>query len=303
MYCFHTGLGPLGAKDLIIDSNLLVITAWGNVPLLTRDPDYYRNYFNAGYDGGEQMPRFMAAVAYDMGYRKAIIMVNDFELGHDNATRFADIFEQLGGEVVQQVFTPLGCLDFTPYFLTVDIDKADFIYNFYWGGSAISWFTQYIDAGLKERIPFLTWGILDDDTLDNIVAAGYGDEAVGIKHGLFYTRNIDSPANNRMNASMLEMYGRSYADFGFLNGYDSARLAMLAIEAVNGDTSDLDGMIDFLENVEYVSARGPVSYGPMHILTQPGYVLQVVKEDGNYVNKVAEDYGEISMYWLPESLR
>ena len=52
------------------------------------------------------------------------------------------------------------------------------------------------------------------------------------------------------------------------------------VDAVNGDTSDMDGIRAGMEKANFPSVRGTFKYGPNHFPVQNFYLRQV-KEDAN----------------------
>ncbi|MGI9378320.1 MAG: ABC transporter substrate-binding protein, partial [Methyloligellaceae bacterium] len=71
--------------------------------------------------------------------------------------------------------------------------------------------------------------------------------------------------------------------------YDSIFLIKSAVEAVNGDLKNKDGMRAAMKKADYPSVRGKYSYGNNHMPVQNFYLREVVKDgDGNWTTKVVK---------------
>ena len=105
-----------------------------------------------------------------------------------------------------------------------------------------------------------------------------------IKHG--NVAFVDTPANRRFVSGYREKYGR-YPSFYAAQSYDTVFLIKSAVEAVNGDLDDRDGMRAAMRKADFESVRGPFRYGNNHFPIQNFYLRHVVKDaDGNFTTKI-----------------
>ena len=63
-----------------------------------------------------------------LGYKTAVVIASDFAAGREIAEAFAKTFTGAGGQIVQQVFAPLGTQDFALYISGLKLDQADMIF-------------------------------------------------------------------------------------------------------------------------------------------------------------------------------
>ena len=70
--------------------------------------------FRSSYANSEGM-HALGDWAYRQGYRKAVLMASDFGAGIENVGGFARTFTEAGGQVIQEIYPPLGAPDFAPY--------------------------------------------------------------------------------------------------------------------------------------------------------------------------------------------
>jgi branched-chain amino acid transport system substrate-binding protein len=100
--------------------------------------------------------------------------------------------------------------------------------------------------------------------------------------------------NKAFTAAYKERTGKDANVFA-MQGYDTGRVIVEMLNAVEGDTSNVDNMIDALGGVSFNSPRGPFaldanSQNPrQHI-----YVREVQEVDGALHNVVITDLGEVT---------
>src|SRR5438093_417128 len=167
-----------------------------------------------------------------MGLRRMATISMDYAFGWESNGGFQRVFEDLGGKVVQRIWTPLNAQDYAPYLAALKKD-VDGVYACHTGGLSPRFVKAWSDAGLKGRIPLVGVGTLTDE---NILKA-MGDEAVGVITSLIYSAALDSPANKKFAASYEKRYNRTTSLYS-AEGYTGARFYYEALKAVNGDVED-----------------------------------------------------------------
>src|SRR3989304_1529697 len=130
-----------------------------------------------------------ARVIKNTKYRKAIVMATDFVAGHHSAEAFMAGFRQAGGEIIKEIYAPLGTPDFAPFLTQASAFKADAVWAFFGGADGIRFVKQYKEYGLSERFPLIGYNVLTDDT----ILPAIGDTAIGIVTVGAYTATIDTP--------------------------------------------------------------------------------------------------------------
>ena len=104
----------------------------------------------------------------------------------------------------------------------------------------------------------------------------------------FWAPDLDFPQNRKFVSAFREKYGR-YPSFYAAQSYDTVFFIKSAVEAVNGDLDDVDGMRAAMAAADYPSVRGPYRYGNNHLPIQNFYLREVVEDaDGNWTTRIVE---------------
>ncbi|OGL11266.1 MAG: hypothetical protein A3J45_12380 [Candidatus Rokubacteria bacterium RIFCSPHIGHO2_02_FULL_69_13] len=91
----------------------LVITIAASDDLTQRKASKY--LARVSFTGGE-LGHAAGDYAYrKLGWRKVSAIAMDYGWGHETAGAFQRVFEELGGQVVQKIWTPVNTTDFGPY--------------------------------------------------------------------------------------------------------------------------------------------------------------------------------------------
>ena len=154
--------------------------------------------------------------AKDLGYKRVVIIADDFAYGHETAAGFQRVFEDNGGKVVQKLWSPLNVPDYGTYIAQIK-QNADAVYAGFAGANGFRFLKQYREFGMK--LPVL--GSMT--TADEGILKQMGDEALGVVTGGWYAAGIESPENARFVAAVNKEYG---ADPGYytLGAYSAGAL-------------------------------------------------------------------------------
>ena len=104
--------------------------------------------------------------------------------------------------------------------------KPDAVFTFMPGGMGVNLVKQYTQAGLADRIPFLSAFTVDESTLP-----AQQDAAVGMFGGSNWAPNLDTPQNKKFVAAYEAAYNTVPGTYA-MQAYDAA---MLIDSAVEGD--------------------------------------------------------------------
>ena len=97
---------------------------------------------------------------------------------------------------------------------------------------------------------------------------------------------MDNAANKKFVGDFKSKHG-GYPSFYAAQSYDTIMLIKSAVEAVNGDLSNMDGMRTAMKAANYDSVRGKYSYGNNHFPIQNFYLLEVVADgNGNWTTEI-----------------
>jgi urea transport system substrate-binding protein len=192
--------------------------------------------------------------------------------------------DELGGEVVGEVYIPFG----TPQYESVlrDIRKsgADVIFHSLTGSDTVNFRQQFAAAGMKED--FALWTVDDEE----VVTTGLGPEVSGGDYVSFdYFMSIKHPNN----ASFLERFKKKFGADALMNTvgvamYNAAHMAAKAIETAG--KVDTDSLRDALGGIEFANApQGPVKMRALdHQIVLPSYLMKV-RNDWTSVNDMFEE--------------
>lgn len=221
--------------------------------------------------------------AAELGYKTMITAGTDYAGGHGFIKGIKLAFEEKGGEVVQQVWWPVGNKDFGPYLSS--LKKADVIGYFVEGPSAAQLFlSQYHEFGVKTPLLGTT---LAADMPDQITSQ-LGDSVVGLKGQALYMANMDTPMNKKWVAAMTKQFGQTPGGLES-NSYAITRAILTALKATGGDDS-YGKLWPALLKVKIETPQGPLSVSPEGIAITNGYIAELKKKDGGYYWQAIKTY-------------
>lgn len=179
----------------------------------------------------------------------------DYTFGQQTRNDFISAYEEAGGEVVDQIPTPLDTSDFGPIVQRFADSGADAAYCVYSGSVAANFLQAAQDFGLQDELNLTGFGLVDWVNLGAAAEAMVGAEAVGV-----YSPYRDIPANNEY----FEKYQDRYDEIPFGQdafGYDGIHLIDQAVSEV-GNTDPTE-IIPFTRGYELEgSPRGTVRINP-----------------------------------------
>jgi branched-chain amino acid transport system substrate-binding protein len=236
----------------------------------------------------DQPPEVLGKYAQDKGYKKAFLLAPNYQAGKDMIGGFKKHFK---GEVADEVYTPLGQLDFSAELARIAAAKPDAFFVFMPGGMGVNLVKQYRQAGLG-KIPFLSVFTVDETTLP-----AQQDAAVGFLSGMTWAPDTNTPENKRFVADFEKEYGYVPGSQA-MQAYDAAQLIGSAVKAVGGNLSDKDALRAALKKADFKSVRGAFRFNTNGYPVQDFYLVKVAKRaDGKFqtevVQKVFRDYADV----------
>ena len=245
-------------------------------------------FFNVAWQNDnnhEAMGRHMA----DAGFEQVVILAPNYPAGQDALAGFRRYFD---GEVLEEIYTQLGQLDYAAEIARVRAAGPDAVFFFYPGGMGINFIQQYVQAGLSETVPFFGPAFSFDQT----ILAGVGEAALGVNNTAQWSPDLDNAANARFVADFMAAYDRIPSLYAS-QGYDAAMLIDAAVRAVDGAVEDTDAMREALRAADFDSVRGPFRFNTNHYPVQNYYLREVVRDDqGRLTNRIVgtvfEDHGD-----------
>jgi branched-chain amino acid transport system substrate-binding protein len=243
-------------------------------------------FFSTSYQN-DQPPEVLGKYAQDKGFKKAFLMAPNYQAGKDMIGGFKKHFK---GEIADEVYTPLGQLDFAAELARIAAAKPDAFFVFMPGGMGVNLVKQYRQAGL-DTIPFLSVFTVDESTLP-----AQQDAAVGFFSGMTWAPNTDTPENKAFVANFEKEYGYVPGSYA-MQAYDAAQLIDSAVKAVGGKLSDKDALRAAIRKADFKSVRGAFRFNTNGFPVQDFYLVKVAKRaDGKFqteiVQKVFQNYGD-----------
>jgi branched-chain amino acid transport system substrate-binding protein len=245
------------------------------------------NLFVTSYQN-DQVHEVLGEYAQSSGMKKVIIIVPNYQAGKDASAGFKHKFT---GEVLDEMYVPLGQLDYSAELTRIAAAKPDAVFAFLPGGMGVNFVKQYRQAGLADKIPFLSAFTVDESTLP-----AQQDAALGMYSGANWAPNLDNPQNKAFVDAYLKEYNAVPATYAF-QAYDTALLIDSAVRAVKGNVADKDALRAALQKADFKSLRGDFKFNTNHYPIQNFYLAKVVKRpDGKYeteiVKTVFSNYGD-----------
>ena len=273
----------LASQKSVLDSGKFLISANAG-PSQLAGKLCHRNFFSTSWQN-DQTPMAMGTVLSQKGIGKLYVMAPNYAAGKDMV---AGVERTFNGEIVGKDLTKWGKdaqLDFSAELAKAKASGADAIFVFYPGKAGGAFMKQYEQAGLADELPLYSVFTVDAISLPKLQQAKMKAVLGSLTTG-FWGPDLDTPQNRQFVSGFLEKYGR-YPSFYAAQSYDSIFLINSAVEAVNGNLGDRDGMRTAMEKAAFPSVRGPFSYGANHFPIENFYLLEVVADgDGNWTTEI-----------------
>ena len=237
----------------------------------------------------DQNHEVLGKVAQDRGYKRVYLLAPNYQAGKDALAGFRRHYK---GEVIDESYVPLNTLDFQSELAKIASARPDAIFTFMPGGMGVNLVRQYKQAGLAERIPFLSAFTVDESTLP-----AQQDAAVGLFGGSNWAPNLDTPENKKFVAAYESAYSSVPGSYA-MHAYDTVVLIDSAVKAVNGNLADKDALRAAFRKAQFKSLRGDFKFNANGFPIQDFYLVKVAKRpDGKFqteiVEKVFDDYGDV----------
>jgi branched-chain amino acid transport system substrate-binding protein len=245
------------------------------------------NFFVTSYQN-DQNHEVLGKYATDKNMKRVFIMAPNYQAGKDSLAGFKRTFK---GEIVDEVYVPLNQLDYSAELSKIAAAQPDAIFVFLPGGMGVNFVKQFRQAGLGDKMAFLSAFTVDESTLP-----AQQDAALGFFGGANWAPNLDTPQNKQFVADYEKEYGAVPGSYAF-QAYDAALLIDSALKHTKGSTADKDALRAAMMKADFKSLRGKFKFNINHYPIQDFYLVKVVKRpDGKYqteiVQKVFEDYAD-----------
>lgn len=234
---------------------------------------------------------------YEKGYRTMVTVGGNYagKIAYINGA--AKGFTDAGGTVIQQLWPPVGCPDYSPYIGA--LKKADVVLFGFAGPAQVSRFIyQYRQAGLDMPLATLT---ADSDFTPEALEE-IGDLALGIEGQASYTWQLDNPENKKFVKAITEKTGKLFPSTE-RNTYTLMKIILSALKATGGDDS-YEKLWPAILNTKINAPEGPVYFSPDGVAITNMYIVKVEKKDGHYVlsapiwsEPILREYVDVARGW------
>jgi urea transport system substrate-binding protein len=192
--------------------------------------------------------------------------------------------EELGGEVVGEVYIPFNTPQYESVLRDIRNSGADIIFHSLTGSDTVNFRRQYAAAGIKDDFTF--WTVDDEE----VVTSGLGPEVSQGDYVSFdYFMTIEHPNNK----AFLERFRAKFGQDALMNTvgvamYNAAYMAAAAIEKT-GEVGT-DALREGLRGMTFDDApQGPVRMRDIdHQMVVPSYLMQV-REGWTSVNDMFDE--------------
>lgn len=254
--------------------------AGGNDLTRTKGSDYiWRSSFSSW-----QIGHSMGEWAFENIGDKMYIAAADYAFGKEVSAAFVNAYKDAGGEIVGEVYPPLGNNDYSSYLTTIGGVEADGVYAFFAGSDAVRFVQQYEQFGLKDKLPLVGSGWLVAEDLRETI----GNAAEGTFASTFWDYSLDTEENQAFVKAYEEAYDRR-PTIESLEGYDAARVIAESLTKVEGDVSDPDKIVEAMADVSFTSPRGKIEFDQnTHHVIQNMYVTETILSKEKTENKIID---------------
>jgi branched-chain amino acid transport system substrate-binding protein len=245
----------LAMKDYIHAQQVPFIISGAAVaePLMMEKPSPY--VFRITF-GASQVPTPLARFTYNkLQARTATVIAGETVGTIELVMAFARAFEEAGGKVVQEIYTPIGTTDFGPFIGRIRRD-VDVVATLVPGADGIRFIKQYEEFGLKGKIQVVDTapGITDISLLPDS-----GPSALGMYASQAYVHTIDNPRNQQFVQAFRTRFGRDPGGPGEAN-YVALAAIHQALQATGGNIESRPKFLEVLRQMDLEAPRGRIRF-------------------------------------------
>jgi branched-chain amino acid transport system substrate-binding protein len=235
----------------------------------------------------------MGQWAYDEGYRRVVTICSDYAFGHESCGGFVNTFTDAGGEVIEQLWNPLGTQDFGTYMAQIQAADPEAVFSLQVGGDSVRFVESWSSFGMKDRYPLLGGETL----LDQSLLRNMGSEA----DGLISTGKFAEGRDAQETQDFVEAFDAEYGDLPSYYAsvsYIAAQWTVKALEEVGGDIENVDAFLEAVRGLQFDSPGGPMALDEYDNPIQNVYIRQVeTRDDGRMWNVPLETFEQVSQFW------
>src|ERR1700678_340006 len=237
------------------------------------------NLFVTSYQN-DQIHEVLGKYAQDKAIKKVFIMAPNYQAGKDALAGFKHYYK---GELADEVYVPLNQLDYSAELAKIAAAQPEAIFVFLPGGMGVNFVKQFRQAGLADKITFLSAFTVDESTLP-----AQQDAALGFFGGANWAPNLDNPQNRAFVAAYEKEFNAVPGSYAF-QAYDAGLLIDSGLAATKGSTADKNALRAAMMKADFKSLRGGFKFNTNHYPIQDFYLVKVAKRpDGKFETEIAQ---------------
>ncbi|MEQ3551394.1 ABC transporter substrate-binding protein [Pseudonocardia nematodicida] len=224
----------LGAAPLMSEARKILVVANAGAADITgasRTPYVWRTSFQNAQVAAAAGP-YLAEQDIPGG---VFLIAPDYAAGTEVRAGFRAAYEAAGGTIAGEATPPFGTTqDYQPFLSQIQQSGAGAVFCFFAGAEAVRFVQQYAQFGLKDSVPLYGSGFLTEGG----VLAAQAEAAVGVRTSLFYTDQLDNPANSAFVDAYRSAYDDALPTCYSVSTFDAAAVldrAVAAAGALDGD--------------------------------------------------------------------
>jgi len=245
-----------GADKVMVGTNA------GASPLAGKacNPQFFSTSWN-----NDQSPEAMGKFMQEQGIKDVYILAPNYQAGKDMVAGFKRYYK---GSIVEEIYTKPGQQDYQAEITQLRSKNPKAAFVFYPGGMGIQFVKQYVQAGLRDRIPLYSVFTVDETTLPALK-----ESALGQYEARFWSPDMDTPASKRFVADFRKKFGYTPSFYG-AQSYDGIMLIDSAARALKGNLKDTKAVVMAMRKADFNSIRGPFKWNVNQMPIQDFFLLQ-----------------------------
>lgn len=250
----------------------------------------------AGWTSSQPHHPFGEWVARNQDCKSVYTIGSDYAFGHEVVGGFVNTFTDEGGEVVGQLWNPIGETDFSSYLATIQSANPGCVFSLQVGATAVRFIKAWNDFGLKDKIPFFAGEVQADQSI--IRGVEPPELAVGLISAGHYAEGRDSPDTQNFVQAYDKQFGKLPSYYAVAS-YTAGRWIAKALEDIDGKVEDTDAFLAAIRKVEFADTpMGPLKLDEYNNPIQNIYIRRVeMREDGRVWNVVIDTIPAVSQFY------
>ena len=221
-------------------------------------------YFSTSWNN-DQTPEAMGKYMQEQAINDVYVLAPNYQAGKDMVAGFKRYYK---GRIVEEIYTKFLQQDYQAEITQLRAKNPKAVFVFYPGGMGIQFVKQYVQAGLRERIPLYSVFTVDETTLPALK-----ESALGQWEAKFWSPDLDVPVSRRYVATFRQKYGYTPSFYG-AQSYDGMMLIDSAVRMNKGSLKDTKAVVMAMRKANYNSIRGPFKWNVNQLPIQDFYLLR-----------------------------